>query len=84
MATAPIGTTIAVDAKANVFGNIGAGCYEAEIVEACLRTVADFKTRRLDISLTSDDEVMGGTACGAVMRLGRRGYARLVVAGDAQ
>ena len=68
-ATAPIGTTIAVDAGGRIFGNIGAGCYEAEIVEACLMTAADGKTRRLDINLTSDDALLGGTACGAVMQL---------------
>ncbi len=68
-ATAPIGTTIAVDAGGRIFGNIGAGCYEAEIVEACLKTAADGETRRLDINLTSDDALLGGTACGAVMQL---------------
>lgn len=68
-ATAPIGTTIAVDASGRVFGNIGAGCYEAEIVEACRKTAADGQLRRLDINLSSDDELMGGTACGAVMQL---------------
>ena len=68
-ATAPIGTTIAVDAGGRIFGNIGAGCYEAEIVDACLNTAADGETRRLDINLTSDDALLGGTACGAVMQL---------------
>ncbi len=68
-ATAPLGTTIAVDARGTVFGSIGAGCYEADIVDACLMTVADEQTRRLDISLASDDELLGGTACGAVMQV---------------
>ena len=68
-ATAPVGTTIAVDASGQVFGNIGAGCYESDIVEACLRTAADGKARLLDINLTSDDVILGGTACGAVMQL---------------
>jgi xanthine dehydrogenase accessory factor len=68
-ATAPIGTTIAVDAEGRIFGNIGAGCYEAEIVDACRKTAADGVTRRLDINLTSDDVLLGGTACGAVMQL---------------
>lgn len=68
-ATAPIGTTIAVDASGRVFGNIGAGCYEGEIVGACMKTAVDGETRRLDVNLINDDEVMGGTACGAVMRL---------------
>ena len=68
-ATAPLGTTVAVDADASVYGNIGAGCYESEIVEACLKTAADGQTRLLDISLTSEDEILGGTACGAVMQV---------------
>ncbi len=68
-ATAPIGTTVAVDEDAHVFGNIGAGCYEGEIVEACLKTAHDGQVRRLGINLTSEDEVLDGTACGAVMQL---------------
>jgi xanthine dehydrogenase accessory factor len=68
-ATAPIGTTIAVDAGGHIVGNIGAGCYESEIVEACLLAASDGRTRTLDINLTSDDELMGGTACGAVMEV---------------
>jgi xanthine dehydrogenase accessory factor len=68
-ATAPIGTTIAADENGNVVGNIGAGCYEAEIVGTCVKTAADGETRRLDVNLSSDDVVMGGTACGAVMQL---------------
>jgi xanthine dehydrogenase accessory factor len=68
-ATAPIGTTIAVDERGHIAGNIGAGCYESEIVEACVLAAADGRTRTLDINLTSDDELMGGTACGAVMEV---------------
>lgn len=68
-ATAPIGTTIAVDESGRVFGNIGAGCYESEIVGACMQTAADGQMRRLDINLTSDDVILGGTACGALMQL---------------
>lgn len=67
--TAPIGTTIAVDRNGHIVGNIGAGCYETEIVEAALKTAADGKLRRLDINLDTEDELMGGTACGAVMQL---------------
>lgn len=88
-ATAPLGTTIAVDASGQVFGNIGAGCYEAEIVDACLKTAADGQTRRLDINLTSEDELLGGTACGAVMQLvawrpelGFRDVAGAIAAGE--
>jgi xanthine dehydrogenase accessory factor len=67
--TAPIGTTIAVDREGHIVGNIGAGCYETEIVEAALKTAADGNVRRLDINLDTEDEVLGGTACGAVMQL---------------
>lgn len=68
-ATAPLGTTIAVDEGGRVVGNIGAGCYESEIIEACRKTAADGQLRRLDINLTSEDVLMGGTACGAMMQL---------------
>jgi xanthine dehydrogenase accessory factor len=67
--TAPIGTTIAVDRDGTIVGNIGAGCYETEIVEAALQTALDGEVRRLNINLDADDELMGGTACGAVMQL---------------
>jgi xanthine dehydrogenase accessory factor len=68
-ATAPVGTTIAVDANGNVVGNIGAGCYEAEIVEACLKTATDGRPRRLDINLGDEDDLLGGNACGAQLEL---------------
>ncbi len=67
-AIAPVGTTMAVDQHGCVLGNIGAGCYEAEVVEACLKTAGDGRTRRLDINL-SDDEVTGAADCGAAMRI---------------
>lgn len=67
-AIAPVGTTIAVDEQGCVLGNIGAGCHEAEIVEACLQTAGDGRTRRLDINLR-DDEVTGVADCGAAMRI---------------
>ena len=68
-ATAPLGTTIAADDGGRIVGNIGAGCYETEIVEACMRTAVDGQTRRLDINLTREDEVLGGTGCGAIMQV---------------
>ena len=68
-APAPVGTTIAVDTQGHIVGNIGAGCYESEIVEACVVAAEDGRTRTLAVNLTSDDEVMGTTACGAVMEV---------------
>jgi xanthine dehydrogenase accessory factor len=67
--TAPIGTTIAVSAAGQIVGNIGAGCYESEIIETAQKTLADGVLRTLDVNLDNDDELSGGTACGAVMRL---------------
>ena len=67
--TAPIGTTIAVTGDGRIAGNIGAGCYESEIIETAQQTLADGVVRNLDINLDNDDELAGGTACGAVMRL---------------
>ncbi len=67
-ATAPIGTTIAVDDQGRIAGNIGAGCHEAQIVEAASRTSADGQTRRIEINL-AEDEVLGGAGCGATMQV---------------
>jgi xanthine dehydrogenase accessory factor len=67
--TAPIGTSIAVDARGNIAGNIGAGCYESEIIETAQQTLRDGTVRYLDVNLDNDDELAGGTACGAQMRL---------------
>lgn len=67
--TAAPGTTIALDDAGGIWGNIGAGCYEAEIVEAMSATLRDGMQRTLDIDLERDDDVLGGTACGAVMRV---------------
>ncbi len=67
-ATAPIGTTIAVDAAGRIVGNVGAGCHEAAIVDACLKTAADGRTRGVDIDL-SEDELLGGNGCGARMQV---------------
>lgn len=67
--TAPIGTTIAVGEDGRIVGNIGAGCYESEIIETAQATLADGVLRTLDVNLDTDDELAGGTACGAVMRL---------------
>jgi xanthine dehydrogenase accessory factor len=67
--TAPIGTSIAVDAGGNIAGNIGAGCYESEIIETAQLTLRDGTVRYLDVNLDDDDDLNGGTACGAQMRL---------------
>jgi xanthine dehydrogenase accessory factor len=87
--TAPIGTTIAVSGDGRILGNIGAGCYESEIIEAAQRTLDDGVLRPLDVNLDNEDELAGGTACGAVMRLliwrPQRAFAvdaRAIVAGE--
>lgn len=68
-ATAPVGTTIAVATDGSIAGNIGAGCHETEIVEAAARTAADGRSRRLDVNLTIEDELMGTAGCGAIMQV---------------
>jgi xanthine dehydrogenase accessory factor len=87
--TAPIGTTIAVSGDGRILGNIGAGCYESEIIETAQRTLDDGVLRPLDVNLDTEDELAGGTACGAVMRLliwrpqrAFAGDARAIVAGE--
>jgi xanthine dehydrogenase accessory factor len=88
-ATAPIGTTVAVDALGNIFGNIGAGCHESAIVDACTATARDGRTRKLNIDLTIDDQVTGDAGCGAAMEVfvwrpqpGFLEVAREIVAGE--
>jgi xanthine dehydrogenase accessory factor len=68
-APAPVGTTFAVDGEARIVGNIGAGCYESEVIEACLLCASDGRTRTLDINLANEGELTGGSACGAVMEI---------------
>jgi xanthine dehydrogenase accessory factor len=66
---APLGTTVAVDTSGRITGNIGAGCYEGEIVEACSETLADGKFRSLGINLESTDEISGSAGCGGSLRI---------------
>jgi xanthine dehydrogenase accessory factor len=66
--TAPVGTSIAVNADGTIVGNIGAGCHESEIIDAAMQTLHDGVVRHLDINL-DDDELAGGTACGAQLRI---------------
>ena len=63
---APLGTSIAVALDGEIAGNIGAGCYEAAIVEAARSCARDGQVRHLDLAL-DDDELFGGTSCGAAM-----------------
>lgn len=60
----PIGTTVAVSQDGEVAGNIGAGCYESDVVEACLQTLRDGRTHTLSIDLSNTDEITGTAGCG--------------------
>jgi xanthine dehydrogenase accessory factor len=68
-APAAIGTTIAVDETRRIAGNIGAGCYESDIVETCLQTIGDGAFRVLPINLSSDDEIIGSSGCGGALKI---------------
>lgn len=68
-APAPVGTSVAIDESGRVAGNIGAGCHEPDIVEACLRTIEDGTFRILAINLSSADEVTGSAGCGGALRV---------------
>lgn len=68
-APAPVGTTIAVDESGRIAGNIGAGCHEPDIVEACLQTIADGSFRLLPINLSVADEVTGSAGCGGALKI---------------
>lgn len=68
-APAPVGTSVAVDESGRVAGNIGAGCYESDIVEACLQTSIDGVFRTLPIDLSQADEVTGSAGCGGTLEI---------------
>jgi xanthine dehydrogenase accessory factor len=66
-APAPLGTTIAVDERGAIIGDIGAGCYESDVVQACAQTLRDREPRSVIVDL--DDEIFGGTGCGARLHI---------------
>ncbi|MBV8636643.1 MAG: XdhC family protein [Candidatus Eremiobacteraeota bacterium] len=63
----PLGTTVAVSDDGEVAGNIGAGCYESDVIEACLQTLRDGQLRKLSIDLSSTDEITGTAGCGGTI-----------------
>jgi xanthine dehydrogenase accessory factor len=68
-APAPLGASMAVTLGGTIAGDIGAGCYEGEIVEAAIATARDGIARVLEIDLTSDDLVSGGSGCGGFLEV---------------
>jgi xanthine dehydrogenase accessory factor len=66
---APVGTTVAVDARGRIAGNIGAGCHEGEIVQTCRQTIADGVFRLVRINLADNDEITGGAGCGGALKI---------------
>ena len=68
-APAPLGASMAVTIDGKIVGDIGAGCYESEIVEAAMTTASDGIARVLDLDLTSDDIVLGSNGCGGFLRV---------------
>ncbi len=63
----PLGTTVAVSEDGEVAGNIGAGCYESDIVTACRQTIHDGNLRTLTIDLSMADELTGAPGCGGTI-----------------
>ncbi len=63
-AAAEIGTSMAVSIDGSIAGNVGAGCYESDIVEAARATAGDGKVRYLTIDLSGDDVLSGSSGCG--------------------
>ncbi|MGZ3506444.1 MAG: XdhC family protein [Vulcanimicrobiaceae bacterium] len=66
-APAPLGTTIAVDEHGAIVGDIGAGCYESDVVEACVKSLRDGQPHSVIVDL--EDEIFGGTGCGARLHI---------------
>ncbi len=62
---APVGTCLLVFEGDHFAGNIGAGCHEAEIIEAGRLTLADGRCRFLEFGM--NDELLDGSVCGATL-----------------
>jgi xanthine dehydrogenase accessory factor len=63
-AAAEIGTSMAISVEGSIAGNVGAGCYESDIVEAARATAGDGRVRNLTIDLSGDDVLSGSSGCG--------------------
>lgn len=68
-APAPVGASMAVTQAGAIAGDIGAGCYEGEIVEAAIKTARDGRSRVVGIDLSDDDPIAGGSGCGGFLEL---------------
>ena len=68
-APAPLGATMAIGADGTIVGDIGAGCYEGEIVEAAVASSQDGTTRTLAIDLSDGDPIGGGSGCGGFLEI---------------
>lgn len=68
-APAPLGASMAVTERGEIAGDIGAGCYESEIVEAAMQTARDGTARVLEIDLSSDDPLVGSSGCGGFLEV---------------
>jgi xanthine dehydrogenase accessory factor len=68
-APAPLGASMAVTIDGTIAGDIGAGCYEGEIVEAAIATARDGTPHVLEIDLTSADLIGGGSGCGGFLEV---------------
>ena len=68
-APAPLGATMAVASDGTLAGDIGAGCYEGEIVQAAIASASDGATRTVAIDLTDGDPVSGASGCGGFLEV---------------
>lgn len=66
-AAAEIGTSMAIAVDGSIAGNVGAGCYESDIVEAARATAGDGLVRNLTIDLNGDDLLSGSSGCGGTL-----------------
>jgi xanthine dehydrogenase accessory factor len=68
-AAAEVGTSMSVSLDGHIDGDVGAGCYESDIVQAAGATALDGIPRLLEIDLSGEDLISGGTGCGGRLRV---------------
>ena len=62
-----VGTKMLVDPDRGLFGTVGGGCGEAEVIDAAHAVLADGRARRVRVDLTKDPLSWSPAVCGGVM-----------------
>ena len=63
------GAMMAVDRIGRIYGTVGGGCGEAEVISTARRIIGTGRSTVVEISLTNDVAEQEGMVCGGAMRV---------------